>query len=186
MSNDLDLGGSGDSVVEYIRYTPSGNAWIVDGEEYELESFLLEPTSLKIGWGLIQKGESPSWVWEEKVGDKKVAKPTPEYKRGFSVMVQLKDKKWREWSSNGWGVFQGFQKMWTEVGKQKNDNQGKSVLLKYTGSEADSKGKGMTRIPQFQVAGWYETKDKPPVKEDAVVVEDTNAARGLVDDEIPF
>ena len=101
--NDLDLGGGGDSVVEYIRYTPSGNAWIVDGEEYEMESFLLEPTSLKIGWGLIQKDQSPSWVWEERVGDKKVTKPTPEYKRGFSVMVQLKDKKWREWSSNGWG-----------------------------------------------------------------------------------
>jgi len=28
--------------------------------------------------------------------------------------------------------------------------------------------------------------DKPPVKEEAVAVEDTNASRGLVDDEIPF
>ena len=184
--NEADLGGGGDSVVEYIRYTPAANAWIVDGEEFQMESFLLDPTSLKIGWGLIQKGESPSWVWEEKIGEKKVAKPTPEYKRGFSVMVQLKDKKWREWSSNGWGVFQGFQRMWTEVVKDKTQNQGKSVLLKYTGSEADSKGKGMTRLPLFEIVGWYETKDKPPVKEEPIVEEDTNAARGLVDDEIPF
>ena len=186
MMNEADLGGGGDSVVEYIRYTPAANAWIVDGEEFQMESFLLDPTSLKIGWGLIQKGESPSWVWEEKIGEKKVAKPTPEYKRGFSVMVQLKDKKWREWSSNGWGVFQGFQRMWTEVVKDKTQNQGKSVLLKYTGSEADSKGKGMTRLPLFEIVGWYETKDKPPVKEEPIVEEDTNAARGLVDDEIPF
>ena len=186
MMNEADLGGGGDSVVEDILYTPAANAWIVDGEEFQMESFLLDPTSLKIGWGLIQKGESPSWVWEEKIGEKKVAKPTPEYKRGFSVMVQLKDKKWREWSSNGWGVFQVFQRMWTEVVKDKTQNQGKSVLLKYTGSEADSKGKGMTRLPLFEIVGWYETKDKPPVKEEPIVEEDTNAARGLVDDEIPF
>ena len=28
--------------------------------------------------------------------------------------------------------------------------------------------------------------DKPPVKDDIIVEEDTNAARGLPDDDIPF
>jgi len=66
------------------------------------------------------------------------------------------------------------------------ENEGKAVHLKYKGARMEKIGQGTTRIPEFDVKTWREMTDKPPVKEEPIVEEDTNAARGLVDDEIPF
>ena len=65
MMLDLDNGAGG----EYIRFKPSVNEWVVDGEEFDLKAMSLDPASLKTGWGKIQEG-SPDWRWDEQVGVK--------------------------------------------------------------------------------------------------------------------
>ena len=185
MSEVIDLGLMSEGNSEYIRFKPSVNAWIADGDEVQLEDVLLDPSTLKTGWGKIAEGQAPEWLWDVSLG-KRPPQPSPEHRRGFSVMLKINDKGWREWSANGVGVMKGFQELWGVVGLQVKDNADKAVLLKYTGARMEKIGQGTTRIPEFDVKTWREMTDRPPVKEDAVVVEDTNAARGLVDDEIPF
>lgn len=166
---DLDNGSGG----EYIRFKPSVNAWYVDGEEVDLKAMSLEPTSLMTGWGLIQEGESPKWVWDETVGVKG-PRPDGEYKRGFSVKVFLKDYGWREWSSNGAGVNKGLSNIWKSIHDGMKENQGKVAGLKYTGSSADTSGKGATRIPNFELVKWVPMPqaDLPPASEPVAQKED--------------
>ena len=185
MNEVIDLGLMSEGNSEYIRFKPSVNAWIADGEEVQLEDVLLDPSTLKVGWGKIAEGQAPEWSWDEKLG-KKSPPPSPDHKRGFSVMLKIKDKGWREWSANGVGVMKGFSELWNVVGLQVKQNEGKAVLLSYTGARLEKIGQGQTRIPEFEVKSWHTMTDKPPVKEEPIVEEDTNAARGLVDDEIPF
>ena len=176
---DLDNGGSG----EYIRFKPSVNAWYVDGEEIDLKGLALDPNSLKTGWGLIQEGEAPDWKWDEKVGVKG-PRPEGEYKRGFSVMVYLKDHGFREWSSNGAGVNKGLSAVWKSIHDGMGDNEGQMAKLKYTGSKAEAVGKGSTRIPNFELVGWtpIPQADTPP----AEPVAEAPAPAPVEDDDTDF
>jgi hypothetical protein len=183
MNEVIDLGLMSEGNSEYIRFKPSVNAWIADGDEVQLGDVLLDPSSLKVGWGKITEGQAPEWTWDEKLG-KKAPSPSPDHKRGFSVMLKIKDKGWREWSANGVGVMKGFSELWNVVGRQVKQNEGKAVLLSYTGARLEKIGQGQTRIPEFEVKSWHTMTDKPPVKEEAVVVQDANP--DLPDDEIPF
>jgi hypothetical protein len=153
---DLDNGSGG----EYIRFKPSANAWYVDGEEIDLKGLSLDPASMRTGWGLIQEGEAPQWVWDEQLGVKG-KRPEGEYKRGFSVMVYLKDHGWREWSSNGAGVNQGIGAIWPAIHEGQAKNKGKVAGLKYNGSTAQRIGKGPTRIPNFELIRWVDTPNEP-------------------------
>jgi len=138
---------------------------------------------LKTGWGKIAEGQAPEWIWDAGLG-KKTPQPSPDHKRGFSVMLKIKDKGWREWSANGVGVMMGMSELWQVVGLQVKENEGKGVHLKYKGARLEKIGKGDTRVPEFEVKAWREMTDRPPVKEEAVAVENENP--DLVDDEIPF
>jgi len=173
----LDLDGGS---AEYIRFKPSVNAWYVDDNEIDLKGITMDPDSLKTGWGLIQEGEAPSWVWDETLGVRG-PKPDGDYKRGFSVMVYIKDIGWREWSSNGAGVNRGLGAIWKTIHAQMSDNQGKAAALKYAGSTADTSGKGATRIPNFELVKWMdkpEAETPPAPKQEEAKQED--------DDEILF
>ena len=183
MNEVIDLGLMSEGSSEYIRFKPSVNAGIADGDEIMLEDVLLDPSSLKVGWGKIAEGQAPEWSWDEKLG-KKSPPPSPDHKRGFSVMLKIKDKGWREWSASGVGVMKGFSELWQVVGLQVKENEGKGVHLKYKGARLEKIGKGDTRVPEFEVKTWREMTDRPPVKEEAVVVQDANP--DLPDDEIPF
>jgi hypothetical protein len=153
---DLDNGSGG----EYIRFKPSVNGWYVDGEEVELKGFAVDPASMRTGWGLIQEGEAPQWTWDEQLGVKG-KRPEGEYKRGFSVMVYLKEHGWREWSSNGSGVNMGIGNIWPTIHEGQKTNKGKIAGLKYNGSTATPIGKGTTRIPNFELVRWVESPSEP-------------------------
>ena len=177
---DLDNGGSG----EYIRFKPSVNAWYVDGDEIDFKGFSLDPASLKTGWGLIQEGVAPEWKWDEVVGVKG-PRPDGEYKRGFSVMVNIRDIGWREWSSNGAGVNKGLSNIWKAINEGMGANQGKMAGLKYTGSTADTSGKGATRIPNFELVQWNDIPkaEQPPA---APPVAEAPAAPAQAEDDEPL
>ena len=70
MNEVIDLGLMSEGSSEYIRFKPSVNAWIADGDEIKLEDVLLDPSTLKVGWGKITEGQAPEWTWDEKLGKK--------------------------------------------------------------------------------------------------------------------
>ena len=184
-----DLGLMTESSSEFIRYKPTADSWYVDVNEKEnqvdITDLMLDPSTLQVGWGRIKEGEAPNWKWDESNGYLRFVRgerPDEEYKRGFTISVKVPDVGWREWSNNGYGVLKGFTQLWLKISAdaKKSENKGKSVHVKYTGSEAEKKGAGGTRIPQFDVIAWRDMGDKPaPVKESPKAIE------GL-DDDIPF
>lgn len=149
--------GLSESGGEYFRFKPSINAWIVDGDEIDFKGMGIDPESLKTGWGKIQEGAAPEWVWDERPGVKSRA-PDADFKRGFSLMVFIKDVGWREWTTTGSGPKMGLEAVWPAIHNSKNSNPGKMAMVAFKGAKAVSVGKGQTRVPEFELAGW---KDKP-------------------------
>ena len=149
----------------FIRYMPSTNGWFT-GKDYEisLKYFMLNPTSVKTGWGKITKGEAPDWVFDEALG-KRAIRPGDteeekmEYKRGFSVDMFIQEEGLRTWSTTTTGSNIGFENLYTEIHAQQAENVGKFPVIEYTGSEAIKIGKGNTRVPQFKLVKWVESDE---------------------------
>jgi hypothetical protein len=55
----MSMLGLSDSTAEYIRFKPSVNAWLVDGDEIDLKGMLVDPESLRTGWGQYPRRTSP-------------------------------------------------------------------------------------------------------------------------------
>jgi hypothetical protein len=149
----LGLSGGGGN---YIRFSPSINAWQLGKDEIDLKKIVFDLDSIKTGWGMMAEGQAPQWVWDASVGQRSL-KPEGEFKRGFSVRVWLgPDRGWAEWSSTGTGPCMGFEALAGEAMAQKDDNPGKCVACAYKGSTATKIGKGNTRTPQFDILGWID------------------------------
>lgn len=155
--------GLSDSTAEYFRFKPSINQWLVDGEEIDFKGMGVDPDSLKTGWGKIAEGVAPEWAWDERAGVKG-KQPDPDYKRGFSVMVYIKDYGWREWTSTGSGPKMGLEAVWPAIHNAAASNAGKMAMLACHGSKAQAVGKGQTRVPEFELVGW---KEKPETEQAA-------------------
>lgn len=164
----LGLGGGGGG--NYIRFSPSVNAWTIGGEEIPLKKVLFDFDSLRTGWCLLEAGSPPQWVWDETIG-RRGARPSDDFKRGFSIRMWLgPDRGWAEWSSNGTGPGLGMEALAGIVMPQKAENEGKVAVCQYTGSNAEKIGKGSTRVPAFELLGWAdrpaddgdEVEDEPP------------------------
>ena len=153
----MSMLGLSEGTSEYIRFKPSLNQWLVDGEEIEMKGLMIDPSSLKTGWGKIQEAEAPDWQWDERPGVKG-SQPSPDHKRGFSVMVYLKAHGWREWTTTGSGPKMGLEAVWPSIHNGAAANPGKVAKVKYDGATAQAIGKGQTRVPQFELVGW---SDKP-------------------------
>ena len=140
---------------KFLRFGASVNTWFVDGADCEIKGLTLDPSSLKTGWGKIQEGVAPEWSWDEKLGVRS-PQPTQEHRRGFSIQCFIKDIGWREWSANTVGSLMGLTALWSKIDPQLKDNQGKAVQVAYNGSTPEKKGKGTTRIPNFEIVKWVE------------------------------
>lgn len=149
----MDLGLTSDGGGQFLRFAASVNGWFVDGVEVDIKGMTLDPSSLKTGWGRIQEGVAPDWQWDEKLGVRSTL-PTPEHRRGFSIQCFIKDVGWREWSANTVGALMGLTALWSNIDPQLKENQGKAVQVAYKGSTAEQKGKGTTRIPNFEIVKW--------------------------------
>lgn len=148
----------------YIRFAPSINAWQLGKDEIAIKKIYFDLTSIRTGWGLMAEGQAPQWVWDASLGQRTL-KPEGDFKRGFSVRVWLgPDRGWAEWSSTGTGPCMGFQALVADAMLQLEDNPGKVLSVKYTGSTAQKVGKGNTRVPQFEIVGWV---DRPADDQEA-------------------
>ena len=149
----------------FIRYMPSTNGWFTGKDhEIDLKYFMLNPTSVKTGWGKITKGEAPDWHWDEALGKRAIRPGDTEeekmdYKRGFSVDMFIQEEGLRTWSTTTTGSNIGFENLYSEVHAQQAENVGKFPVVEYTGSEAIKIGKGNTRVPQLKLVKWVESDE---------------------------
>ena len=154
----MSMLGLSDSTAEYIRFKPSLNQWLVDGDEIDLKGLAIDPESLRTGWGKITEGAAPEWSWDERPGVKGT-QPSSEHKRGFSVMVYLAAHGWREWTTTGSGPKMGLEAVWPAIHNGAASNPSKVAKVKYNGATAQAVGKGQTRVPQFELVGWMDRPD---------------------------
>ena len=159
-------GGSG---TEYISYKAQETPhWKIDGVSADLKKFLLDPQSLKTGWGKLASGEAPHWVWAEIAGTT-IEKPTDnhnpasDYKPAFQLMLMLNAKNgspvdgWREWSTNQAGARHAIKWLWPDIDSGAKENPGKSAGIEITGYEGQKFGPATVTIPVFAIAGWVDT-----------------------------
>ena len=134
--------GLSESTAEYIRFKPSVNQWLVDGDEIDLKGLLIDPQSLKTGWGKISEGVAPEWNWDERPGVKG-PKPSDDHKRGFSVMVFIPNAGWREWTSTGSGPKMGLEAVWPAIHNGAASNADKMAMVAFNGAKAVAIGKAL-------------------------------------------
>lgn len=148
---NLTSGGGG----PYIRFLPSANAWMIGKDEFTLKKFVMDQTSIKTGWGKMETGEAPNWVWDASPGVSG-PKPSDDHKRGFAICLFIKSQGTVEWSTTGVGQVMGFVAIYDDIFKAQADNPGQVPILEYSGSDAIKIGKGNTRKPKFSILGWVE------------------------------
>ena len=156
MSNlNLTTGGG-----SYIRFLPSANAWMIGKDEFALKKFVLDHGSIKTGWGKMETGEAPNWVWDANVGAPG-PKPSDEHKRGFAISLFIKGMGTVEWSTTGVGPVMGFVAIFDEIFKAKDGRPGQVPVLEYAGSDPIKIGKGNTRKPKFSIVSWADYASIP-------------------------
>lgn len=173
----MDLGLNAGTATEWISFKPSANAWLMNGEEIDLENKtqLIDPSSLKTGWIKIST-LGVETEWDERSKGKitnKAEKPNddPDFRRGILVLMLPVDKEqnpesnWVQWQTNSVGACQGLQDLFVGISKDDKEafskNEDKVLKVKYIGSKINNEGKGVTRIPKFEMMGWVDdpTKD---------------------------
>jgi hypothetical protein len=155
---DLIELGIGGSQAKYIAYKPQKDEWEYNDGEPTMDAFLLDPNSLKVGWGKITRGAPPEYKWRENITIPETAPGetgTDGWNVAMSLEIYLKDEGMFAWTTTAKGPIQGMHAIYSQVMALASSNEGKIPCLKYTGSEETS---WKSRIPQFEVLKWA---DKP-------------------------
>ncbi len=153
-------GGSG---TEYISYKAQETPhWKIDGVSADIKKFLLDPRSLKTGWGKLATGEAPHWVWADIAGTT-MDKPSDEHKPAFQLMVLLNEAHgspvtgWREWSTNQAGARHAIKAIWPGIDAGAKENPGKSAVIAITDYEGQKFGHATVTVPVFKIEAWVDT-----------------------------
>ena len=163
--------GSGE--LQYLKWINNIGKFAVDGNDnilLQLKGLIVDPSSLKTGWGYITRGQAPEWIWDDAVG---VAGPEPEpkgpeyqdrFKRGFFLDVFVPDIGWRPWTTNTKGSGIGLENVWPAVHEGLKANPGKCAKLAFKGA----KDVDPMKLPVFELSGWVDRPgDSPEVAQAA-------------------
>lgn len=168
---DLADTSTGSGELQYLKWINAIGKFSIDGNDnilLDLKGVLIDPESLRTGWGYITRGQAPEWVWDEQLG---IRGPEPEakgpdygdrFKRGFSLDVFIPDEGWRNWTTNAKGPGIGLNDVWPQVHEQAKKNKGKLAKLAFKGA----KDVDPMKIPVFELTGWVDNPEEPapPVK----------------------
>ena len=151
----------------YLKHHFQEKCWYRGKERIDANYFMIDLSTMLMGWGKYTAGEGYSYIWQKDLFSS-VARPDEEYKKAFSVWVLPKYVEGANniehpvslWQRHSFGEYKGFQEMGASfyAESQKPENANKLPVVKYTGSESISIGKGATSIPHFEFVGM---KDRP-------------------------
>ncbi len=151
----------------YLKHHFQEKCWYRGKERIDANYFMIDPATILLGYGRYETGSGYDYVWQKDLFTP-VDRPSDEYKKAFSVWVLPKYVEGSNniehpvslWQRHSFGEYKGFQEMGASfyAVTQKPENEGKLPVVKYTGSESISIGKGSTSIPHFEFVGM---KDRP-------------------------
>lgn len=176
MNDVVNFFSAGSGGGEYLSWKAQLKRWVVDGEECELKRVLIDPTTLRTGWGKLAAGAPPDFVWSEVPGSR-TDQPSPDHKPAFSLQVYVSEKfgapeghsGWRDFRSNGRGARDGLTAIWKQMSDEMGENAGKVASVDVKGAEEMAVGPGRTAVPTLSIRGWVEAPvpAPAPVEEDA-------------------
>lgn len=153
----LDVLGGGSN--EYISWQGSTGLWKVDGDDCQITKLLIDPNSIKTGWGKIEKGAAPDFAWAEVPGTK-CAQPSEAHKPAFSVQVYVTTRFGastdgvREWKSNGRASRDAIKGVWADIHNSAAANNGKWAVVEVESVERRQYGPANVAVPMLRLTGW--------------------------------
>lgn len=137
----------------YIRFSSQNQKWEnSDKVDITLPLLVMDMESVRTGWLMLAVGQR-DWQEDAQVGVK-AKQPSPDHKRGFSVKLFSKPTGVVEWCTNQVGANKGFQSIFTECDRNKEQHPGKVPIISYDGATAVKIGAGNTSIPNFSLKNW--------------------------------
>ena len=175
----------------YIKHHFQEKCWYRGDEKIDVNYFMVDINTMKIGWGKYSAAEGYSYIFQKDLFTP-IDRPDEEYKKAFSVWLLPKYVNAKQnitqavslWQRHSFGEFKGFQEMGASfyAESQKQENKDKLPVVKWTGSESISIGKGATSIPHFELAGF---KDRPSEFVIPSIGYDTSSSDNQNDDFLP-
>lgn len=154
---ELDIG---EGLQNWVTYKPSDDMWkYSEGEvsETTMQEFVFDYKNIKVGWGLVQRGQSPSYKWRADNSHPE-PKPTEEHKAAMSVDLYFKGNDLQgvySWTTNAFGPVKGIHAIYERIFKESEGKGEKLPVLKYIGHEKQVfNNGGDTKIPQFEITRW--------------------------------
>ena len=145
----------------YFSWGSQANAWKIDGDEVQLTGFLIDPASIKTGFGKLATGEAPDWVWAEIPGTK-MPPPSDDHKPAVYVDVYVTEEDgapsegWKPWATNARASREALKAIWRDVHAGVAKNKGRAAAVKVTGSKAVKFGPASVRVPQLELTGFVQ------------------------------
>ena len=189
LGGNMDVMGinSSGSNLNFIKFDQEHKVWIAGEDFVEEEAFLIDPSTIQIGWGNYDG--SYSWTWDEKPGVR-AQQPTPDWKRAFSVWLYFKHAGPKLWRRFSWGESQGFNDMCGMIWDDIKANPGKCACFKLVGHEEKKFKIGQSQIPKFEFVKWVDKPEGFVVNDVDTVAEPAKAEAdpftNVTEDELPF
>lgn len=155
---DANIFGGGES-AGWLSWKSDAKEWDVDGNKCQVSKILIDPQSIKTGWGHVERGQRPDFVWAEVAGTT-MQRPSDKHKAAFEVQAYVSSKYGapvdgvRPWRSNGAANLMAIKAIWRELATAAKDNPGKWAVISVTGSEMrETKFKPIS-VPVLKVDGF--------------------------------
>jgi hypothetical protein len=180
----------GESQAKWVSYKPQKDEWVYnDGEVEDANpTFIFDFLNVKAGWGKIQKGAPPEYVWWANRNIKE-PQPSEEHKKALSVDLYFNTdhmKGVHAWTTNAYGAVTGILTIYAQIFEEMKAHIDKLPVLKYVGSEEKKFSVGSTRIPQFEIVKWVDRPGDWGAEEAAPEPAPEPVAEEKPNEDIPF
>lgn len=187
----------------FIKYDARAGRWYTKpeggGDLYEVTNMIaiMDLENIRTGWFQFMEGQGPVKVFDPSLNDA-VAKPNPDAKRGFEVMM-FSEKNiggLREFASTAGTVIDAMNALWDDWTANKAANPGKLPVVKCVGVAAVKTAKSTNYRPQFEIVSWADrpaelggatanaaAASSPPAAAKPAPAPATAAREALVDDD---
>ncbi len=189
----------------FIRYSIEDDEWLKSSQEGVMlkieDEELANPMhvdiqNVQMGWLKLANGRD--WIpWKDndpmkkdKNGELIAPQPDESYKQGFTLMLYSEKvfvdenggEPLRELCTSQVGMLEFIKDLYNGLEDQFKANAGKSAVIRITGTEKVSIGKGKTRIPQYEFLKWHDSPfDNEQATETAPVVSTTKEVKASDD-----
>jgi hypothetical protein len=171
MALGLSTGGEGqyNDVLKYdarsgrfyrVDKVQTSSGWSRDDVEIEVDEFaaIMDLENVETGWVLFTQGAAPQ-ISVAPLGSPRPAKPGPDYKQCFRVMLKLAkscggDKPVREFVSSASVVIGAIDKLHNEYEAGVAANPGKLPLVRLEKAKPVKSAQSTNYAPTFVLSGW--------------------------------